>query len=1063
MAEQQTETTEEQGEAFRQAFLSQAPTSIIAEGLSISPEEKFRQAFLSQQTTRPEATSAEKREALLTGAALGVPAGATVAGSMLAGMRAGAALPVPPPAKPYTTAAGTAVGLVAGLTGSTFLNDLLETNIPAQYLNDPRLVPYYQGGRTFGETIGAAPLVFGLPEISGGRIAKFVSEMGTEARSKPGQTATRELFSGFGAGTAGGVALWYDPEGTGTRFGAELAGGLFAPPKALVAAAQNGKGILSSVMMRFSENAREAQAATYLRTLLEQTGEDPNKLIARLQKPLPSTVSEPSGAQKTGSLALTALENTLARGNPAFGSRLTAQGRAAFTAYQNLMDGMRRVGDPEAIREAARNEREFFNGLLSNRQTVAEQNAAQRIRGIQVDSSATRQRIGLIVQDEMESALGDAREYERALWQQAELEAVNVQPGARGLEDAVVTPRTLRPQESSRNFLNAVTSVTPEYLRGMPGYSTAAGILNRFGINKKAIEQYEAGKLTTEYLNNRTVPAEYVTGKDSVPVSYMIKARGDLLSLARSTAASGDVNAARIYGEMAEGLLADMDKLNMPAYDRARAYSSELNDFFTRTYVRDLTASMRTGARKLPPEVLVARAFNSNTDVTAQRMQAVINAAGSLDLRYQRLLQELGPDHPQVQELAPFAEASRGRLVSVAEAQKQWLLLGANKSLVPDETGRMRVDRNKLDTFISQNERDLRNAGLLDDLRNADTAEAALTAALDQNSAFNKGIKNQAAFSMMLGRENPTMVLTEALNGKNPVRNMRRLMSLAKQGGLPAIEGMKATVYDYAFTAAGGMSNNFSPTAYYDALFEPMALNQPSLIQIMRNGGVVGQRETSDIKRLLMPMMRIESVLDNKAALDELISKSPSMVTDLALRVVGSRLSRLGGGAGESLVLASAGSRMARDLFQNQPNIMIRDLLQNASQNPQLLADLLAKIDPAMPTMKEALRRVATQMAISGYSAGLPATMNFLQYTPPERQDQTQGAFSTPYAPRPQPPAPPARGVGTPAPAGGAPAGGAPAPVPTPGPLGAVGPQQQGSRAMLAQLFPFDATLRAGG
>lgn len=1056
MAEEQTKTTAEQ---LAEAFSNATPIP-MAEGLSLAPGEEFRQAFLSQQTMRPEATAEEKREAVLVGAATGAPAGATVGASTLAGMRAGAALPVPPQAKPFTVAGGAVLGFGAGLTGSTFLNDLLESSVPAQYLNDPRLIPYYQGGRTFGETIGSAPLVFGIPEIQGGRIAQFVSGMGTEARRTPVGTLTREGFSGLGAGTAGAVALAYDPQAAGTRFGAELAGGMFAPPKALLSAAQNGKGILSSIMMRFSDDAREAQAAAYLRTLLEQTGEDPNKLITRLQQPMPDTVPEPSGAQKTGSLALTALENTLARGNPAFGSRLTAQGRKAFTAFQNLMNAMRYVGDPEAIQAAAQREQEFFKDLLQNRLTTAEQNAAQRIRGIQVDSPATRQRIGLIVQDEMENALADAREYERALWQQAELESVNVQPGARGLDDAVVTPRTLKPRESTRNFLDAVTSVTPEYLRGMPGYSTAAGILTRFGINKKAIEQYEAGKLTPEYLRNRTVPAEYVTGKESVPVSYMIKARGDLLALARSTAASGDVNAARIYGEMAEGLLADMDKLNMPAYDRARAYSSELNDFFTRTYARELTASMRTGARKLPPEVLIARAFNSNNDVTAQRMQAVINAAGALDTRYQRLLQELGPDHPQVLELAPFAEASRGRLVSVADAQRQWLLLGANKALVPDPEAPngVRVDRAKLNNFIVQNERYLKDAGLLADLQNVDTAQAALTAVLDQNSAFNRGIKNQAAFAMMLGRENPTTVLTEALNGKEPVRHMRRLMNLAKQGGLPAVDGMKATVYDYAFTAAGGMSNNFSPTAYYDALFEPMALNQPSLIQIMRNGGIVTQREANDIKRLLIPMMRIESVSNDKAALDEIINKDPSMVTDLALRLIGSRLSRLGGGTGESLVLASAGSRMARDLFQNQPNVMIRNILQNASQNPQLLADLLKRLDPNLPTTQETLRRVATQMTISGYSAGLPATMNLLQYTPPEQEDQPLGAFSTPYVPRPQPPAPATRGVGTPAPAGGA----APAPAPTPGPLGAA-PQPQNSRAMLAQLFPFDATLRAGG
>jgi hypothetical protein len=590
------------------------------------------------------------------------------------------------------------------------------------------------------------------------------------------------------------------------------------------------------------------------------------------------------------------------------------------------------------------------------------------------------------------------------------------------------------------------------------------GIMSRFGINRKSMEAYENGKLTTAYLQNKKVPSEYVTNVKEVPVSYMVKARGDLLSLSRKAAATGDVNAARIYNDMAEAMMSDMDKLQLPAYDRAREYSRELNDFFTRTYARDLTASMRTGARRLPPEIIVARAFNSNNDVTSQRMEQAMSAAGSLNLRYQRLVDELGPDHPQVLELAPFAQRSADSLVSVADAQRQWLLLGANKALQPDPNSATGVKLNQraLTEFIVSNEQYLRQAGILQDLQDVNTAENTLRMVLDQNSAFNRGIEKQAAFSMALGFENPVRVVTEALNGRTPVRNIRRLSAMASRNGRNAVDGFKSTLYDYAFTSAGGMSNNFSPTAYYDALFEPISRNQPSLVQVMTQTGMMSQLEKNNIKRLLLPMMQIESAAANRQQLDSLLGKNPSAVQDLVLRVAGSKLGGLGGGSGESLVLAGAGSRIARDIFQNQPSMLIKDILQRAAQDPPLLASLLEKGDPTSPAGRELRRRLSAQLGISGFSAGIPAIINPIQYEPPQ-QDQPFGAFSG-GGQRPQPPAPPVRGVP------GAPAGTPPAPQgegPAPVPLGAAGAPPPAapttnSRAMLAQLFPFDATLRAG-
>lgn len=1004
----------------------------------------------------PSPTAADRRAAALTGAGVGGASGLTVGGGLVAGMQAGARLPLPPNLRGYAIAAGGVLGGIGGLTGSTYISKLLESAVPPRYLNDPALIPYYQGGKTFGEIVGAAPTLYGLPVMQGGRVANFISNMGTEVRAAPGAAATREFFSATGAGTLGGMALAYDPEAEGLRMGAEMAGGMFAPPKMLLTAAQNSKSILGSIAARFSQGSREQMAANYLSTLLAQAGEDPTKLANRLLEPLPGNIPSPSAAQRTGSLALQVLETTLGKENPAFASRIGAQGQQSFRAYQALVDNLRRIGDPAALREAANLERTFFNDLLSSRLATAEQNAAQRIARIRVDSPETRASVGRIMQEEMENALADAREYERALWQQAELEAVDVQLGAQGLDDAVVTPRTLRARGSSAGILDAVTSVSPEYLRGMAGYNTVSQIMSRFGVNNKAMEAYEQGKLTTQYLRDGSVPSEYITNVKDVPVRDMVRARSDLLSLSRAAASSGDVNAARIYNEMAESMMSDMDKLQLPAYDRAREYSRELNDFFTRTYARDLTASMRTGARKLPPEIIVARAFNSNNDITSQRMAQVMNSTGMLNARYQRLLSELGPDHPQVLELAPFAQRSADSLVSMADAQRQWLLLGANKALVDDPTSPTGVKLNqaKLNEFVAQNERFLRDAGVLQDLQDAGRAETALRSVMDSNSAFNKGIQNQAAFALVLGRENPTRVVSEAINGKNPVRTMRRLSALARNGGRNAVDGFKSTLYDYAFTAAGGMTDNFSPTAYYDTLFEPLSRNQPSLIQFMTQSGMMTQMEKNNIRRLLIPMVQIEDSLANKQRLEAVLGTDASVVQDLALRVLGSKLGSLGGGSGESLVLAGAGSRIARDMFQNQPSVLIKNILERAAQDPQMLASLLQRADPNPRASAEIRRRLAAQLGISGFSAAIPALTNPFEYEPPADQPAT-GAFSAPAAPRPQPPAPATRGVP------GVPAGG-PQPA-VPGPQAAVPgapPGAQGaSRDMLRQLFPFDTTL----
>ena len=1018
----------------------------------------------------PELQPFDRRKASITGALTAVPSGLLVGGTTALGMQLGAPLGLP------GIAAGGIAGMALGVVGSIPLDNFLNSDTPPRYFNDPRLIPYYQGGKTFGMTIGSSPMTFGLPAVSGGRIANLITSMGQEARKRPIGMLAGEVVSGLGAGIAGGSVLAFDPYAEKTRMGAEVVGGMFTPVlRITTSAVRNAGSIFDSIKQRYSPEAREYKAAEYLKGIFEQTGEDPQKLLARFAVDLPEGVPEPSGAQRTGSLALTVLENTLAKGNAAYGTQINAQGAAAFRGFERVLKNLYGTGDPQALQLAAQSEKQFFNSLLNNRLRTAEENAAEAIRRIQVDTAETRDQVGNILRNEVEQSLADARTYGTALWRQAELEAVDVTPGSRGLENATVTPRMLQANETSRGMLDAMTSVTPEYLRSMPGYETASAIANRFGVRGGAMNTYrQQGRLSLSYLNTGIAPQEAITNVQEIPISYMIQARGDLLGLQRQAASGGDMNAARIYGEMSDAILSDLDELQTPAYNRARAYERELNDFYSRTFAGDLLRVNRQGADRLPAEILVAKAFGSNTDVTSLRMEQVMGAANSLNYRYERLLQELGPDHPQVLELAPFAINSAGRAASVRDAQRRWLLLGANKVLKQDPsspTGGVTVDEPALNRFIFENRRELTDAGLINDLENTQTANTLLRQAREGNSAFNQNIDTQMAFGQVLGSENPVRVVNDVLRSRFPVRNMNRLITLARQARAPdgtpiegAVDGLKSVLFDYAYTAAGGQNGGFSPTAFYDTLFKPVARGQVSLAQLMINRGVMTGTERRNLKTLLSQMMRVEDVGANKQQIDSLFKEGSSPVQEIMLRVIGSKLGRLGGGAGESLVLAGAGSRMLRDAVQNQPSIMITDILQRASRGGKLLTSLLQKVRPgdSASVTAELLRRLRTQGMINGLNITVGSTTTMNQYEPVEQP--VSGA----YAPRPPPTAPATRGVGTPAPAGGAPAGGAPAggapaPVPTPGPLGAVGPQQQGSRAMLAQLFPFDATLRAGG
>jgi hypothetical protein len=330
-------------------------------------------------------------------------------------------------------------------------------------------------------------------------------------------------------------------------------------------------------------------------------------------------------------------------------------------------------------------------------------------------------------------------------------------------------------------------------------------------------------------------------------------------------------------------------------------------------------------------------------------------------------------------------------------------------------------------------------------LENSLRAQNSLDLITKQNSAISKKIDKQVAFAKFLG-ENPSEAVADAINSKNPALSMRRLAQAASTGmgggrSQDMVDALKSAVYDYAYAKAGGDKFNFK--AYNDAFFAPTSTGRPALADILVDSGVMNRGELANIKKLTGELSRIEAVMQNKQVLDRVLETSDA-VEDLVLRVVGARIGAGAAEGGSTLIAASAGSRMMREMFDRMPNESVRGLLEQASRDPAFMVRLLEK-------GRSEQDKIRFVKQLRGYliNAGLTATEEEEQPapTPPTVAERTAERML-----RKLPPAPPSRGLL-----------GSFAPAQQPGrpqaqtPAGRPQPQ---AREMLQRLFPFDAVLR---
>jgi hypothetical protein len=1057
------------GSRFSEIFFGEAPPGV-------APPNQTPPEDISDISTSTYPTAKEKYTEAAIGAAQGVArSGPITAGGMMGLRIAAATAPYTGAYSPLVTIGATGAGMTAGyLLGQNF-----DEKFPGVSRQD--LVPYREGGKTFGDTIAFAPFAFGIPwqqaeristairlsepglkkmGVEGlGRASRFMTDlyagMGRTAQLYPKSFLGAEASAAFGAGVAGGMAEEYAPGQPGVRLSSELAGGFFSPGRFLFGSLGMAKSAIGNVAAGFSKESREGRAANKLYSLLEDAGEDVNKVVRMLEANLPPGVT-PTAGQKTGVPVLSVLENALARDSVRYGAETVAQGKQALRGYELLATNLRSIGTPEALRVAAQLREDFYTHMLQSRVNGANMRSAEAINKITRDTPSARADIGNIVRTNTFDALADARSHERALWGKAvsELSRPTVQtvtervpvgkmvdesgkPLMRTREVKKVTLPSTSPENTVRNFLNETLDIADSVYKGTVP-PLVKRIMGQMGVSDADVARYKLGRQTEEFVNTGVVPDRFLPKMKDVQLGELVNMRSNLLDLSREAAIKGNNSDARFFGNLAEGMLNDLGKIQSPALEDARTFSKTLNDFFTRSYAGEMMAKKGTGAQKLPAEVLVERAFGSNNDLAALRMNEIEDAVGMMKRQYDDAVQKFGRDSTQAQQLKPLADLAEGRVVSIRDANERILRLAAAQTIDPLTN---RVSATRMSRFIAQNKPMLDKLGITGDLTDSVKAENLLKATMDANSAIQKGLRDQTAFAQVLKFENPSSAIADAMNSRFPVKTFSNMVQLAKAGGPDALNGLKASLYDYAFTKAGG-NNNFSPQAFSKAFFEPIASNQPSVYNILRSQGVMTLTEGKNLKRIIDPMLRVERSLGNKQLMDGVVEGADA-ATELALRVVGSRLgTSVSGQGGASLIAASAGSKYMRQLFDKSPMLLVRGIMEEATKDPQMMAMLLRRGQSEGEKLA-----IARQMHAYLTAAGL----NYARFEepPPEPTVQAPPAQRS-VTPRRQPATAPTRGV--------------------PGlNLGGSGPQQLGgstppgggtSRDMLQRLFPFDTTIR---
>ena len=453
------------------------------------------------------------------------------------------------------------------------------------------------GPERIGETIGTAVTAF-APLGAVGRFGKAASAVTKPAttvagkakevasgvfkpavesfRQTPGQFAAAEAVSAVGAGVGGEVGRQIAGEDSllGEIIGEVIGGG------GAVAAAQYAKHMPTLRLIReLSAPFLKGQSERIAAQAVQKAVTEPKSIPSRAAQFQAIPGARLSMGAKAGSERLLNLERAIIDSVPELKDDVLHN--EAIT-NKIIKESLLRHEGEEPMEQAIH----FFEAHTSRvkralhmRLMGATKKANDRIVKLGVD--ANREDISVIISDELEKALKDARAQERIIWESLP----DIDMGMNNTRDAFET------------YISD-EKVLPQFIRRF--YQRIGGGLD------DAEDVIRSFKDVKEF-------------------------RTELLKYQTTARAAGDANSAHAAQMINEGILQDMAESGLGSdFDAVRAFSKELNDRFTRGRIGQVLRFSSRGGRAISEEMVSESLLPANAPKAAEGVRAARLAAEAM-------------------------------------------------------------------------------------------------------------------------------------------------------------------------------------------------------------------------------------------------------------------------------------------------------------------------------------------------------------------------------------------------------------------------------------------------
>ena len=594
-----------------------------------------------------------------------------------------------------------------------------------------------------------------------------------------------------------------------------------------------------------------------------------------------------TAAQRTGSDLLAVFEARLSTLNGAFSKEAKDLGDATLKNLEDAIKVLRGDGNPEALGLAAQLQSKQYAILLQGRVSAAEREASEAVAKITSDTPEAKEAISAAARKALEGALAESKTVENGLWEAVDKSILA--SGHKTADTIALLKLDMLPEEK-----------LPEIIEGF---------LKRVVRNDKTAAK------------GLEIPE-----KDVITTGQLILLRRRSLELAREAQSQSRYSDARIYGNVAETVLDDLDGLGDAAYKTASEFTRQRNDAFTRTFAGHAMSKNARGNR-VPPELMMERALATGGTKGAMQMRELEEAT--------RFLDDLNVRDPDgVNEFSSI----------MLDAQERMLRLAATKSLDPLTN---EVNPKKLRAFIDSNPTLMKRfSKVKKDLEKALETKQGLEGVKRSVTHAEKRIESEIGFAKIAKFENGLDAIVSALSSPRPETQLNRLATLAMKSGGDAPEGFRSSVFDYAIQKASmNPAQGFSFPAFRRALFDEIRPGQSSIIDMMKTSGAMTPEDITTLTKLLDAADNVQSAAKASGRAAEDFPGGPAMIEDVVTRVagaaLGTKVARVFGS--NSIIAATTGSKAMQKVMDKIPSNKMTSVLIAATTDPVLMKMLLAK------------------------------------------------------------------------------------------------------------------------